>query len=203
MLVSAPFGVLAGSSFDEGHASLHGRLHPNAVNTFQYNYPDSSGQMSWWLRQLTNYRWYNHGIGGQTSSQLRLRWARDVLGQTISGTDSRGNNTISEANLIYFASSCQDNNIRLIVMNSPSGAGPSVAGQNYLNTVNKWLESGELDKYGVVLYNLKRFWSDPAWGYDGVHGNPNYVNNVDFTHFTPAGYDSLAINVFNVCKFRC
>ena len=225
--LSAPFGVLAGSSFVEGHRLLHGRLHPNGVGTFTWNYPDSVGQMSYHLRQLTNYRWYNHGIGGQTSSQLRFRWCRDVLAQTCDPNDGRGTKTLSRlpwivifdgcgndpygvgmtpaisiANLEYFAKSCQDNNMRFIVCNSPAGPPASVttAGVKYLETVNKFLESGGLDKYGAIVFDLKSYWSDPAFGYDGLHGNPNLIDPVDGVHFIKAGYDSLSNAIFNTCK---
>lgn len=227
MRISAPFGVLAGSSFVEGHNGLHGRLHwlLNSVpqSTFNPNYPDSVGQMSYHLRQLTNYRWYNHGIGGQTSAQMRLRWARDVLGDSIPNTlDGRGSRTLSRkpfvvvydgvgndpyfsitptqsiANLEWMAKSCQDNGIRFIVCNSPTGLISTVAAYRHLETVNKFLESGGLDKYGAVVFDLKTFWSDPAWGYDGIHMRPDLSS--DGVHFTKAGYDSLSKYIFNVCK---
>lgn len=233
-LVTSPFGLLIGSSFSASHSSpWHhwSRLEPGGISTFQYNYIDSVGTMAYYMRQLTNYRWYPQAIGGQTTAQMRSRWARDVLGEVVSATDNRSNQTITrkpyiiffdgigndpyqlnmtpavtEANLIYFASSCQDNNIRFVCAISTSTAGASVAADVYVKTVNKWLESGALDKYGVALFDLNHFWSDPAWGYDGIHGNPNYVNQTDFTHFTSgqggasAGYDSLAIAMVTSCK---
>lgn len=223
--ISAPFGVLAGSSFCEGHRLLHGREHP-PVGTFVWNYPDSVGQMSYHLRELTNMRWYNQAIGGQTSEQMRIRWARDVLGQTLTADpgDGRGTKTLSHKplyviydgigndpyfsitpqqsmdNLRYFAQSCYDNGIKLIVCNSPTGLlGYTTAIQHHA-TVNKWLESGALDQYGAVVFDLKSYWSDPAYGYDGVHGNPALIDPFDGIHFTKAGYDSLSHAIFNVCK---
>lgn len=225
VLVTAPYSILIGSSFDEGHLSRHSRIHPGGVPVFQWNYPDSTGQLSWALDSLTNMRWYNHGIGGQTSSQVRARWARDVLGQVINGLiDGRGNQTLLRThpyaafydgvgndwtiggmtpqitinNLIYFAESCQENGIKFICVISVTGAGPSVVGDAYVQTVNKFLEGGGLNKYGAVVVNLRDYWSDPAWGrniglsQDGIHGNPNLVNSTDFTHFTELGYDSVA-----------
>lgn len=228
MLVSAPFGVLIGSSFCEGHRNLHGRLDPHGVGTFDPTYPDSVGQMSYHLRQLTNMRWYNQAIGGQRSDQVRKRWARDALGQTLTADpdgrtvktlsrkplyiiyDGIGNDpytagmtpAISKANLEYFAKSCQDNGIQLIICNSPQGPSVSVAGNKYLAEVNKWLESGALDKYGTTIFDLRSYWSDPAWGYDGVHGNPNRVDPTDQTHFknTSGGYDSLSYWIYTTCK---
>lgn len=229
MLVTAPFGVCIGSSYSEGHQSLGSRLQGNlggaGFTGFIWNYPDSLGQLSYRFRALTNFRWYNHGIGGFTSSQARMNWPRDVLAQT-GNTDGRTTATLSGRkpyivfydgcgndpyfagmtpqvsinNLKYFAASCQQYGIRLIVCNSPAGGGATAAGYTYLETVNKFLESGGLDQYGAVVYNLKRFFSDPAWGYDGVHMNPAY-NGGDGVHFSKNGYDSLAVNVFNACHF--
>ena len=222
MLVTAPFCMVVGSSFSEGHYYLNSRLQPNGVTGWQYNYPDSSGQLSYWFRLLTNMRFYNQSIGGQTSYQMRARWARDVLGYTQAGGitntitrrpylvfyDGVGNDPYtagntpagSIANLKYMAASCQDNNIRFIVCNSPTGPGTTAAGNLYLATVNKFLESGGLDQYGAVVFDLRHYWSDPAYGYDGLHGNPAWVDASHSPHFTKAGYDSLALAVFNQCK---
>ncbi|WP_315822998.1 hypothetical protein [Paraflavitalea speifideaquila] len=97
--VTAPFGVLTGDSQIEGHPGRHGRLHPlvsgTPQNIFKYDYPDSTGQLSYHLRQLTNYRWYNHGIGGQTTVQLRQRFLRDCFGVVSNPSDGRGTQTLN------------------------------------------------------------------------------------------------------------
>lgn len=235
VLLTAPKGILAGSSFDAAHsAPWHhwSRLeYPAGASGFLYNMIDSVGTLAYYMRQLTGYRWYPQAIGGQTSGQLRGRWARDVLGQTIITTlDGRGAKTINGLpyvvffdgvgndpyalgasvqgtinNLIYFAQSCQENGILFICSISTTTAGVSLAGDQFVQAVNKFIENGGLDRYGAVIFDMRKYWSDPAWFYDGTHGNPNYINSTDNTHFTSgqggasAGYDSLAIAIVNQC----
>jgi len=40
-------------------------------------------------------RWYNQGIGGQTSTQIRQRFLRDAFGDVSNPNDSRGTQTLS------------------------------------------------------------------------------------------------------------
>lgn len=230
MQVSAPFGVFIGSSLSEGHRLKHGRLHPLvsgvAQNAFDPFYPDSVGQPSYHMRQYTNMRWYNHGIGGQTSRQVRLRWYRDVLGQTLNFSigDGRGVKTLSRKplyviydgitndafngmtaqqsidNLKWMAQSCYDNGVNFIVCNSVVGLqGPTTA-IKHIEQVNKFLGEGGLEGTGAVVFDQKTFWSDPAYGYDGVHGSPVVVDPFDGIHYTAAGSDSFALNIFRACK---
>jgi hypothetical protein len=225
-MISAPFGIVFGSSFMEGHRLKHGRLHPPTGGSFIWNYPDSAGQPSYHLRELTNMRWYNQAVGGWGSDETRLVFPRDVLAQTLTVDpgDGRGVKTLSKKplyavydgigndpykgltpqqsidNLRYFAQSCFDNGIKLIVCNSPTGLQGTTTAIQHHAIVNKFLESGGLDAWGAVVFDLKSFWSDPAYGYDGVHGNPLYVDPVDGVHFTGAGSDSLSRAIYNICK---
>lgn len=224
--VTAPFWVVFGDSQAEGHPAKHGRLHwllsgaPQA--TFKYDYPDSVGQLSYHLRQLTNMRWYNHGIGGQTVAQCRVRFYRDVLGlSSPNTTDGRGTQTLSRRpqgvvivagindifngiplqtlkdNLEWMASQCQQNGIRCVILNMP---GDAVASQSQLQgiaTINTWLASGVMDQYGACVVDYNLWWNDPDYGYDNIHPTALIVDDI---HPSAVGYDSLANFIYREAK---
>lgn len=223
--ITALFGVIFGNSIMEGHGEppvLHGRLHPNGSNTFQWDYPDSAGQVSYHLRYLTNYHWYNGGIGGQTSVQGRARFYRDVLGQVSANAgDGRGTQTLTRKpfiviiefgindifngvplqttkdNLEWMASQCQQNGIRCVILNCP---GDAIANQSQLQMIadlNLWLRSGVMDQYGACVVDFNRWWNDPAYGYDNIHPTTLIYDDV---HPTKVGYDSLANFIFREAK---
>lgn len=220
--VTAPFWVIFGDSQAEGHPGLHGREHPlvaGAVqNTFIYNYPDSIGQLSYHLRTLTNMRWYNQGIGGQTTVNCRQRFYRDVLGvNSPNSTDGRTDQTLSRKpqgvviivgvndiftgipaqttkdNLEWMASQCQQNDMRCVILNMP---GDAIATQSQLQLVasmNKWLSSGVMDQYGASVVDYNAWWNNPAYGYDNIHPTALIVDDI---HPSKVGYDSLASYIY-------
>lgn len=219
--LTAPIGVLIGNSIMEGHPGLHGRLHPNGTVAFQSNYPDSVGQLSYHLRALTNMRWYNQGIGGQTSTQVRARFMRDAIGIDANPNDSRGsvstlphtpsiiviecgiNDVVNagnvptlQANLLWMASACSDYGIPFVVFNLP---GDQVSSQQMLKDIvdmNRWLASGALNVYGATVYNFNAWWN-------GSSTSSNVVGNgllADDIHPTKAGYDSLSRDLFSAVK---
>jgi GDSL-like lipase/acylhydrolase family protein len=220
--VTSPYWVMFGDSQAEGHPGLHGRLHPSGTNTFDYTYGDLAGQLSYHLRYLTNMRWYNHGIGGQTSVQCRVRFARDVLGLLSSNSnDGRGNQTLSRKpegvviivgindifngiplqtlrdNLEWMASQCQQNGIRCVILNMP---GDAVANQTQLQgiaSINKWLAGGVMDQYGACVVDFNSWWNDPAYGYDNIHPTALIIDDI---HPTAVGYDSLANYIYREAK---
>lgn len=218
--VTTPFWIVFGDSQAEGHPGRHGRLHPNA-SVFQYNYPDSDGQISYFMRGLTHMRWYNQGIGGQTTPQMRLRWDRDVLGLAVAGsTDGLGNQTLSrrpqgvviiggindpfnsvsvattEANLEYFASSCQQYGIRCVILNLPGDAISGLSQLQAIQSINNWLASGVMDQYGACVVDYNTWWNDPTYN-DNIHHTALIVDDI---HPSLAGYDSLATYIFNKAK---
>src|SRR6266540_1246944 len=222
ILVTAPFWVVFGDSQAEGHPGLHGRLHPlvagAAQNIFIYNYPDSIGQLSYHLRTRTNMRWYNQGIGGQTTVQCRIRFARDVLGVlSANSNDGRGNQTLSRKpqgvviivgindifngvptqttkdNLEWMASQCQQNDIRCVILNMPGDAVSSQAQLQGIASMNEWLNSGVMDQYGASLVDYNSWWNDPDFGYDNIHPTALIVDDI---HPSAVGYDSLAAYIY-------
>lgn len=70
-----PHGVLLGNSLAGGHPWRTSALEQN-----NYGISDSAGQICYYLTRATNMPWYDMGIGGQTTSQIRARFRREVLG---------------------------------------------------------------------------------------------------------------------------
>lgn len=62
--------VLIGDSIAEGHPVLHSSLHGGGTN--------KEGQISFEVQQLIGSQVLNMGIGGNTTSQIKERWERDV-----------------------------------------------------------------------------------------------------------------------------
>lgn len=229
--VRVPYCVGIGNSIFEGHPGLHGRLHPLvsgvAQNTFIPAYPDSAGQLSYELRALTHMRWYNHGIGGQTTTQIRQRFARDVLAlQNGTFADSRGNVTLSykptivviecgindvaagvdpetiKDNLRWMVDQCKRNNIVPVVFNLP---GDAVTNQTFLRgieTINKWMAAGGLGE-NCTVFDFNAWWGNATYrnlAYnltDNTHPNANIADDI---HPTKAGYADLANVLFLQAK---
>jgi len=215
--VSTPFGVLIGDSQAEGHPSLHGRLHPNGVATFDPLYQDVSGQLSFHLRNLTKHKWINHGIGGQTTTEVLARFDRDVLAQTISVGDGRGTKTLQRkpfiaviiagindpyndiptsttiSNLTSMAQKCAANGIYCVMLNLPGNEGITELRAKQVDTINLWLASGGLNDYGVVVVDYNSWWRDPLYN-DNGHASSLIADDV---HPSMIGYDSLSTYIFN------
>lgn len=215
--VTAPFGVVIGDSQAEGHPALHGRLHPNGVATYTATYPDSVGQLSYHLRELTGMRWYNHGIGGQSTRDLRLRFFRDAIGITGNTADGRGTSTlpgtpfvcvviigindvyagvpVSETleNLKFFANTLNQFGIKGVFLNLPGDAIINNTIASQIEQINKALADGILDKYNAVVVDYLSWWRDPTYA---TLNKPNTALIVDDIHPSKAGYDSLATYIF-------
>lgn len=93
--VRLPTGVVIGDSIAEGHPSLHGRLH-NASGVFDDTVINQVGQPSYELSLRTGFFWWNHGIGGDTSTDVWDRWSRDALGNVFDVGDGRPTQTLIE-----------------------------------------------------------------------------------------------------------
>ena len=213
-----PYVVLIGDSIAEGHPDLHGRLHANGAASYDNTYVSQQGQLSYELSKLLNCAVINQGIGSQTSAQVKARWERDVLAKTVNVGDGLGNNTlpfggklpravwlhigindvfgdVSVENIInnfnYFAQSCQDNNILLIVDNIGSHALFNESRIAIANKVNQYLAGEYLVKYPNVQVIDYWQWSTGGTGLwtnlraecfkDNVH--PNRAGYCDFAYF--------------------
>lgn len=204
--VSVPFWVVIGDSQAEGNPGLNGRFH----GSFNYNYPDTTGQISYQLRQFTNTRCFNNGIGGQTSSQVLARFMRDVVGvtdsslnpvRTLSGKAYGvvivvGINDIAddfplavpEQNLTQMAAICAQYNIQCVMLNMPGNTTSTVAQSKRIDSLNAWLASGALNGLNVAVVDYNHFWRDPTYD-DNLHPNLTYI--IDNVHPNKTGYDSL------------
>jgi lysophospholipase L1-like esterase len=206
--VSTPFWVCIGNSITEGHPSTHGRLHP----VIDLTKDDVPGQITYYLRQLTNMRFFNQGIGGQTSTQIWARWNRDVLAQTVSGIKTlteKPQGVIVECgindfysgisvatlkqNLIKMAASAAREGIYCVMLTVPGDEINNYTQNKQVDEINDWLRSGALNKYHVILVDFNRWWQDAAYN-DNLHGNSLLIDDI---HPTPAGYDSLAHYIYN------
>ena len=212
-----PYAVIIGDSISEGHPALHGRLHPGAA-AFDPDYESLPGQLSYEFSGKFNIPFVNHGIGSQTSVDVRNRWARDVLHQIVDVGDGRGSqtmdfggqlpylvylhvgindvnlgvsvNTIKE-NFEFFAQSCRDNNILLIVDNIGAYSGYGLSGEAAAITINEWLVGEFSNDYPEVeVVDYLGWSSDGTYNYrilksgmfaDTIH--PNIKGYADFANF--------------------
>lgn len=214
--LSAPFWVLIGDSQAEGHPSTHGRLH-SPVNLKK---TDVSGQLSYHLRQKTKFRWFNQGIGGQTSTQVLARFDRDGLGKTYDVGDGLPTKTLSgkpmgivviagindfysgistattKSNLTQIAIKCQAEGIYCVILNIPGDEVINETQSKQIDDVNQWLKDGALNAYNVVIVDYNTWWRDPAFN-DNAHASSLIVDDI---HPSTVGYDSLASYIFRKAK---
>lgn len=219
--VLAPFWVIIGDSQAEGKPALFGRLDANGTGVYVYNYPDSSGQISYHMRALTNMRWYNHGIGGQTTVQVRARFFRDVFADSIVVPSSTPTITLRKRpqgvviiagindifngipiqtimdNLEWMAAACQTIGTRAVFLNMPGDAVANVDQLKKIAQVNEWMASGVLQKYDACVVDYNSWWNDPDYGYDNIHPTSLIVDDI---HPSKVGYDSLANYIFREAK---
>jgi lysophospholipase L1-like esterase len=218
--ISAPFGVVIGDSQAEGNPAADSRL-TNGGAVFSPNYQDVYGTISYTLRQKTNMRWFNHGIGGQTSDQVWARWARDVLGQTFNPSDGRGSKTLQRvpnivvvivgindfyvhnrswtataANLENMARSARDNGILAVFLNCPGDEIITEAQARKVDSLNIWMANGPLQAFGAAVVDYNSWWRDPSYN-DNAHGQALIVDDI---HPSAVGYDSLANVIFRAAK---
>jgi len=202
-----PIGVVIGNSIAEGHPQRHGRLHLQNGKC-KLNHPDLPGQFSYHLDTFTKYNWYNHGIGGQTSTQVKARWARDVLGQTVSVGDRRPNKTLpkkadfvlievgvndlfynipidtTKSNLLWMAFSCKKNKIKCYFINIGQESIANPTQDTQITELNTWM-SITLHKYGASVLDFNSWGRAPGY-LDNTH--PNQSKFIDDVHPNPTGY---------------
>ncbi|MEM6188257.1 phage tail-collar fiber domain-containing protein [Shewanella scandinavica] len=210
-----PYAVIIGDSIAEGHPGRHGRLHPNS-DGFDPDYKSLPGQLSYELAKKLNIPFINQGIGSQTTVDIRNRWDRDVLHQIIDVGDGRGSNTMNfggqlpylvylhvgvndvnlfvpidtiKDNFIFFAQSCKENNILLIVDNIGSYSGYGVEQELAAKTINKWLSEEFVSQFSnVELIDYLEWSSDET--YDYRHLREGMF--ADYIHPNFKGYEALS-----------
>ena len=225
MQIVMPYMVLIGDSIAEGHPDLHGRLHPTGNAGYNKNYVSEEGQLSYELSKGLNMPVINQGIGSQTSVDIRNRWPRDVLGQVYNPNDGRGSSTLEfggqkpyavwlhigindvfssaitletiKENFQFFAQSCRDNGILLIVDNIGAHSGNTAATIAKTNQVNDFLSNELLAEFPEVALVDYKAWSNegsadlaylrPLCFKDNVH--PNKAGYSDFADFALSNLD--------------
>ena len=195
-------GVCIGNSIIAGHPWHYSGLEINVPN-----HPDSPGQITYVLDQLTHFHWVNQGWGGQTTVQIKARFLRDAIGLTSDPGDGHGKKTLSatpqyvvieggvndiqqniplstiESNFVWMASTCKQYKINCIVLNSVS-QGNGIFNQDQLKNVvalNNWLAGGALDSVNVTLVDINSIWNSGSYGGVSSYGNDNvhYSSLVD------------------------
>lgn len=208
--VMLPIAVVIGDSIAEGHPALHGRLDAGGAGGYTPTYPDQAGQLSYEFSRLTGVRYFNHGIGSQTSTQILARFDRDAIGLTSDPGDGRGSKTLDRTPMavVIVAGSNDIPSIpeettkgNLLAMLNKAVAAKIIpifltlapatqwtADQNAkIGRINAWMLQ-TLPTLGGQVFDL---W---AWGSNGSGGvkADRYVDNI---HPTKAGYAQLAQDV--------
>jgi lysophospholipase L1-like esterase len=191
-------GVCIGNSIIAGHPWRYSGLELGLLN-----WQDSFGQICYHLAQLTHFKWTDHGWGGQTTAEIRHRFPRDVLGDTIDEGDGRqaitlterpvyvviegGLNDISanipldsiEANIAWMASTCKNNAMHCIVLNTVGQGNDhfSAAQIATIFALNAWEASGVLDSVQATVVDINSIWNSGT--YLGV--SPDDNDNVHYS----------------------
>ncbi|MEI2414848.1 SGNH/GDSL hydrolase family protein [Orrella sp. JC864] len=208
-----PYAVVVGDSIAEGEPALKGRL--NHFGQFKGDLPSSPGQLSYELAARYGVFHFNHGMGGQTSGQVRARWPRDVLAQELEVGDGRPGRTLPagtlpvtvylhvgindlvhgisldelKANFTYFAHSTAQARIALVVDNIGAYLGMTDQNIAVARDFNRWLAQDLARRYPNVTVIDYLDWSSGGTG-DYRHLAPGLF--ADGVHPSPAGYASLA-----------
>ncbi len=187
-------GIVIGDSIAEGKASLNGEWKRNE-STGEITYCDPSkqneyGQFSYFFEKATKFKWHNHGIGGQTSSEIIARWQKSVtdLNPTIVYVHVGINdfffkeakvitrllteNEMQEIkdNFLFMIKLAKNNNFKVIISDIPYPTGLTlVEGKlQQIQEINNWLKNQEItliDEYefSKINSNDKNLYSD------GIH----------------------------------
>lgn len=211
------FGVVIGDSIAQGAPAKFSRLQTEAGalgKRFDENYPNEYGQLSHHLTQETGIYWFNHGIAGQTTSQVWGRWPRDVLAQTFDVKDGRGNYTLSnipsyllihvgindiftdknlddiKENYTSMIESAQSVGITVIISTLGYQDESSIEKLETIQSLNDWIKQLELS-HGVIVSDFF------TWGYNALTQKLHKVNFADIVHPNIEGYSDYSIVVAN------
>lgn len=211
VMAEAPqvFGVVIGDSIAEGHPALHGALHPGRA-AYDPTWESQPGQLSYELGALSEYHWYNNGIGSQSTEHIRARWDRDALGRQYDPQDGRGDRTlpgipravvvaagvndialkvppeVTRVNLQFMADSLSGVGTSVVFLTLPPSDRFTPEQIQMVREMNAWmLQSLPAEKVGVA--DLYAWFEDPQ--------NPGKVNPAlaaDYIHPSKSGYQELA-----------
>ncbi|OZI70853.1 SGNH/GDSL hydrolase family protein [Bordetella genomosp. 12] len=217
-----PYAVVIGDSIAEGEIHRKGRL--NVQGRFVPTYPSNPGQLSYELAHYSGIFHFNHGIGGQTSSQVRERWRRDALAEQYDPGDGRGASTLPagtlprliylhvgindialgmlplqtmQENFTYFARTAAEKNIPLVVDNIGAYLGMTDAMIQQANAFNTWLTRTLAPKYPQM-----RVVDYLRWSSGGSNDYRKLAPGMfaDGVHPAPVGYAAFARHVHETLK---
>ncbi|WP_214629987.1 SGNH/GDSL hydrolase family protein [Paenibacillus agaridevorans] len=206
IIFNMPIGVIIGDSISEGHPALHGRLDAPGYDP---NLPNSPGQISYHIEQHTKLKIYNHGIGGQRFDQVRTRWGRDVLAETV-GSLSPTNTLpkrphfvivvcgindvfagrtpaaiITDAN--YLIDNALENNIYPIVFTIGPHSSMDAPKLAVVKEYNAWLLDKASKTPNMAVFDFYAYANDPA-----NDGKPRSGIFADAVHPNKRTYEDLA-----------
>lgn len=216
------YAVVVGDSIAEGEIQRKGRL--NVQGQFVPDYPSSPGQLSYELAMYSGVFHFNHGIGGETSSQVRARWRRDVLAENFDPGDGRGPRTLPagslprlvylhvgindvaaahlplqtmQDNFSYFARTLAEKRIPFVVDNIGAYLGmddPMIA---QTRAFNEWLQRTLAPRYSNMRVVDYLYWSSGGTNDYRVLAAGKFADGV---HPSAAGYTDFARYVHETLK---
>jgi len=210
---SQDYAVVVGDSIAEGEPQRKGRL--NVQGQFVPDYPSQPGQLSYELAEFSGVFHFNHGMGGQTSTQVRARWPRDVLAEDFDPGDGRGPRTLPagtlprlvylhvgindvaygataatlQDNFSYFARTTAAHRIPLVIDNIGAWLGMTDAMIAQAGEVNRWLAQTLAARYANVAVVDYLHWSSGGTDNFRVMAPGLFVDGL---HPTAQGYIELA-----------
>jgi len=216
------YAVVVGDSIAEGEIQRKGRL--NVQGRFVPDYPSSPGQLSYELAMYSGVFHFNHGIGGQTSSQVRERWRRDVLAEGFDPGDGRGPRTLPagslpalvylhvgindvaavhlplqtmQDNFTYFAQSTASKKITLVIDNVGAYLGMNDPMIAQTKAFNEWLVQVLARRYPNVHVVDYLKWSSGGTNDYRVLAPGKFADGV---HPSAVGYTDFARYIHEVLK---
>ena len=208
-----PYAVVIGDSIAEGEPQRKGRL--NVFGQFEPQHPSLPGQLSYELAVRHGVFHFNHGMGGQSSTQVRARWLRDAMAEEVEVGDGRPSRTLPagttpstiflhvgindiaqgvtlatlQENFTYFAQSAAQRRIALVVDNIGAWLGMAPEQIAVARAFNTWLQADLAERYGNVTVVDYLHWSSGGTGDFRVLAPGLFADGV---HPSIAGYASLA-----------
>ncbi len=195
--MQAPESVFIGDSICAGHPGHYSFLEAN--NTTNLN-----SSCEYYFGKFTGLSYQNMGVGGQTTSQIRARFQKDVINQHPKYAVLEGgvndvelglasNETILE-NWKFMLSECINNSIQPVVILILPWTYGNVTKTAKVNYINEQLIILSI-KYNATIVDAR----DKLGIYNQVTDKwsikPEY--NIDNTHFNAAGYSILGLEIAN------
>lgn len=217
--VIMPFGVVIGDSIAEGHPNQHGRLHQSYPDpTFNDAIVNAYGTPAYALSKRTGFFWYNHGIGGETTTQVLDRFERDALGKTVIVGDGRPDSTlpnkpvwiwvnagINDVSALTDTSVTKSNLLKMAILALKAGCkigfntigpvnGHDATQRSMQDDINNFILT-VLPKFGCYTFDFHSWFVDPS---DPTKINP--ALDADGVHPNEVGYNNYVARLLSDCE---